>query len=125
MHFLIVNLLLFLFFIFLTPKVLATEQFITIVNPVRGGDFFQLKSNNPLDNVKKQWEVIKNKNFSATWLLRPDILQEKEAINFFQSLPSTQELGLFMEITPTWASDAGVKYHQNLNWHAADAVFLT
>ncbi len=116
MHFWVANLLLFLFFIFFTPTVLAGEQFITIVNPVREGF---------LSNSQKQWEIIKNKNLPATWLLRPDILQDKESLGFFKSLPSSQELGLFMEITPKWASDANISYHQSQNWHSAGSVFLT
>ncbi len=117
MHFWIVNLLIFLFLIFLSPNVLAAEnKFVTIVNPVRSGF---------LENSKKQWEVIKNKNLPSTWLLRPDLLQESESVNFFKGLPVTQELGLFMEITPIWATSANVNYHQSKNWHSAGSVFLT
>lgn len=128
MRFLIANffIILFLSLNFLVPKVFAGEnKFITIVNPVRGSDFFQLKDTRPINNVKKELEIIKEKNLSATWLIRPDALYDSEIVNFFKDLPETQEKGLFMEVTPTWANKAGVKYHQNQNWHSSGSVFLT
>lgn len=130
MHFLINKFILIFFFLvthlLITTSISAADnQFITIVNPVRGRDFFQLENVKPIENVKKEWEAVKSKNLDATWLLRPDALQEMETLNFFKSLPPTQEIGLFMEVTPTWAKEAGISYHKSKNWHDAGSVFLT
>lgn len=124
---LILNLILFFgLILFFSPSTLAAEnQFITVVFPVRGADFFQLEGSKPLDNVEKQWQALKERNLPATWLLRPDNLFNQRAVDFFKRLPFSQELGLFMEVTPTWSSFSQVQYHQNLNWHDAGSVFLT
>ena len=105
----------------------ASSKFITIVNPVRGPDFFQLEGAKPEDNFKKQWDEIRKRNLSVTWLLRPDALQNPRIIEVTNSSShhNPQDLGLFMEVTPTWAKMANVKYHENSNWHDAGSVFLT
>lgn len=126
MHFLVSSFFaLLIFLLSFTTTFAASDQFITIVNPVRGGNFWQLSGASPLDNVKKSWQEISKLNLPATWLLRPDGLQDKEVSDFFKVLPKNQELGLFMEVTPSWANDAGVNYRQSPNWHFAGSVFLT
>lgn len=123
---LLASLLVLIIFLLKANVVLAADhQFITVVNPVRGADFFQLKDTKPVDNVKSEWTAVKQKNLPATWLIRPDALSDSQIIYLMKSLPFNQEVGLFMEITPTWAKKAGVKYHQNANWHSAGSVFLT
>src|SRR3989344_3532096 len=116
---------LLLFFILPVNASAASRQYVNIVNPVRGSDFFQLKEENPLTNVKKTYATLRLNNLSSTWLLRPDALFAEEISSFFSVLPSNQEVGIFMEVTPTWANKAGVNYHSNPNWHAAGSVFLT
>ena len=133
MHFLVNSLITLLFtiasaiafFFVVTPTQAATNQFVTIVNPVRGEDFWQLKDETPLDNVKRDWDATNKLNLPATWLIRPDALQNKDIINFFKTFSSNQEIGLFMEVTPTWANDAAIKYRQSPNWHFAGSVLLT
>ena len=113
-------------FLFLPVTALAaSNQVITILNPIRGSDFFSLENARPVDNVSRQWQVIKTNNLSATWLLRPDSLENPEVLNFIKTLPKSQELGIFMEVTPSWAKLASVNYHSGDNWHAAGSVFLT
>lgn len=112
------------FFIKPSP-IFAENKFITIVNPVRGADFFQLEDQHPINNVKNQLQEISKRNLSATWLIRPDALFDGETTEFFKKLPMDQEIGLFMEITPTWTNLAGVKYRQSQSWHFAESVFLT
>lgn len=120
------KIILFLISIFYVPSVFAApNQYITVVNPIRGGDFWQLKDQKPVDNVKNQWQEIAKNNLSATWLVRPDALEDEELTNLLKTFTQNQEIGLFMEVTPTWAKLAGVAYHQNTNWHSAGSVFLT
>lgn len=126
MRFLISLLVLLLSFFWLATNNVwaANDKFITIVNPIRGHDFFTLNQK-PLVTTKQEFKVVADKNLFATWLVRPDALFDSEMVNFLKSLPLGHEIGLFMEVTPTWSSVAGVTYHQNNNWHAAGSVFLT
>ncbi|TSC63725.1 MAG: Uncharacterized protein G01um101493_351, partial [Microgenomates group bacterium Gr01-1014_93] len=87
--------------------------------------FFPLEGQKPIDNVKKQWEAVEKRNLPATWLIRPDNFEDRELIKLLKSLPQNQEIGLFMEITPTWAKGAGVEYRKGANWHSAGSLFLT
>jgi hypothetical protein len=103
----------------------ATNKFITIVNPVRGGDFWELQNTNPKDNVEKSWNQVKLKQLPATWLIRPDALSDSELVGLLKSFSGNQELGLLMEITPTWATMANVRYNSSENWHFAKSIFLT
>ncbi|OGE46354.1 hypothetical protein A3B39_00015 [Candidatus Daviesbacteria bacterium RIFCSPLOWO2_01_FULL_37_10] len=103
----------------------ASNRFITIVNPIRGDDFFQLEGAKPEDNFKNEWEEVKKRKLSATWLLRPDALIDKELVSLAKTLDRNQELGLFMEVTPAWTKLSGVEYRQGQNWHSAGSVFLT
>ncbi|MDO8638558.1 MAG: hypothetical protein Q7R43_03205 [Candidatus Daviesbacteria bacterium] len=125
MRFLASCLLVCLLYLFSTANVLAaSDKFVTIVNPIRGQDFFTLNQK-PIVTVKQEFQAISEKNLTATWLVRPDGLFDSEVVNFLKNMPQGQEIGLFMEVTPTWATSAGVTYHQNQNWHAAGTVFLT
>ena len=103
----------------------AENSFVNIVNPVRGNDFWSLSKQEPLDVVKQQLKIIKENNFSATWLLRPDVIFNQNLSSFFKDLGSDQELGIFLEVTPTWTSQAKIKYHQEPLWHYANSVFLS
>jgi hypothetical protein len=119
----------FLFSIFLgfQPGVFAQEKkeaFVTIVNPVRGKDFWS-KDFSPLEPVKGQYEAILAKNLPATWLLRSDAFSDPEISNFFKGLAKNQELGIFFEITPSLCQAANVTYNQSDSWHKAKSVFLT
>lgn len=120
------SLVVFLLYLFNTaPLHAATNQFVTIVNPIRGSDFFTLEGKKPIDNVKNQWVEIEKRNLPATWLVRPDNFQDPQLIDFLKNFPLTQELGLFMEITPYWAKEAQVEYRKGASWHSAGSVFLT
>ncbi|MBI2596199.1 hypothetical protein HYW46_05710 [Candidatus Daviesbacteria bacterium] len=111
--------------IFVNPQPIKAESIkqITIVNPIRGNDFWGYK-HQFLDTPKKQYELIEKNNLPATWLVRYDALKNEETDTFLKSLNNKQEIGLFLEVTPTLAKDAGVKYNQSENWHYAKSVFL-
>ena len=84
--FLFLFILIFGFLSFKT-SVLAQENqdnnFVNLVNPVRGTDFWRLKEQEPLDAVGQQWQLISDNNLPATWLLRSDALSDGEITNFF------------------------------------------
>ncbi len=126
MRYVVASILTFLLFLSYTSGVFAAEQkFITVVNPIRGSDFFQQPNLEPIDNLVKEWNGVRDQNLPATWLIRPDALSNQQIISLLKTMPANQEIGLFMEITPTWAKEAGVSYHTNQNWHASGTVFLT
>ncbi|QQG43527.1 MAG: hypothetical protein HYW45_00720 [Candidatus Daviesbacteria bacterium] len=121
----LISLLICLIFLFAADTVsAASEKFITIVNPIRGSDFFSLPQK-PVTTTKQQFEAIQDRGLEATWLVRPDALFDDEIVNFLKNIPPEHEIGLLMEVTPTWATSAGITYHQNTNWHDAGSVFLT
>jgi len=105
---------------------LALENsFVNIVNPVRGKDFWGLEGQEPSIAVGEQLKVIQENNFQATWLLRPDAIFDPQIVDYFKSFPANQELGLFLEVTPAWATQAKVDYHQDVLWHYANSAFLS
>lgn len=101
----------------------STSSFASVVNPIRGEDFWDLKDQNVETVVLGQREILKQLNLPATWLIRFDALDNQQIINDLNN--SSDEKGLFLEITPTWTEKAGVKYHKSENWHAAGSAFLT
>lgn len=114
-----------IFFLFLSVSLAsATEtKNVTIVNPIRGQDFWNYP-HQILDTPKKQYELISRENLPATWLVRYDALTDLQVIQFLKSLNGQQEVGLFFEITPKFATDTGVKYNESPNWHYPRSIFL-
>lgn len=97
---------------------------VVLVNPIRGDDFWE-NDFDLLDVPKKQYELIQKYKLEASWLVRYDGLENPEVVNFLKSLNSSQDIGLFFEVTPALTDLAGVKYNQSLNWHYAKSVLLT
>ena len=115
-----------IFFMFILPQTIFAQgsSFVSIVNPVRGADFWDLKNQEPWIMVLGQIETLKKYNFPATFLLRFDALSDDvimRALNKDQNF----EKGLFLEVTPTLTNAAGVSYHKSDNWHGAGSAFLT
>lgn len=103
----------------------AENSFVTIVNPVRGDEFFDPKPTSFLDGFKIQKQLIANLNLPATWLLRFDILNSS-LISNFMNFSDNQELGIFLEITPSLAKEALVSYpEKGIFWHDANKIFLS
>lgn len=116
-------------FLFLLPiptsKVFAkSSSFVSIVNPIRGNEFWDIKDQLPFDAVASQMEILNENNLSATWLIRFDALSDPKIIEVLKNNPS-HEKGIFIEITPQLTSEAGVSYHVSKSWHSAGSVFLT
>lgn len=111
-------------FLFLLPaQILAAgPSFVTVVNPIRGQEFWEIKNQQPSDAVLGQVKILQDLKVPATWLIRFDALEERKVTS---ALPSGDEKGLFLEITPGWAQSSGVKYRKSEAWYAPGSVFLT
>jgi len=113
-----------IFYLVKIPTVFASENsFVTIVNPIRGNDFWSYKYN-PLDTSIKEYEIISKNHLPATWLVRYDALTDANTINFLKSLNNQQEVGLFLEVVPTLTDAAKVIYRISPNWHYARSILL-
>ena len=120
--------LLLLFLLLLAPVIKTAsaqeKRAAVLVNPVRGSDFWS-HNFSQLETPKKQYQLIRNNNFPASWLIRYDALINGEIQEFLKNLDSSQDIGIFFEITPSLARDAGVNYNRSDNWHQAKSVLLT
>lgn len=108
---------------FPTSALAESNSFVSIVNPIRGGDFWQEKNQDPAVAVEGEMKILKHLNLPATWLIRFDALENQQITNLLKI--SDDEIGLFLEITPTWTREAGVTYHDKQNWHDGESAFLT
>lgn len=99
----------------------ASNEFATIVNPVRISSY----TKNPKASVTSQYEIVRKFSFPATWLLTYDVLENEELLNVFNSMDERQEFGIFLEVTPQLAEVANVPYHETGFWHHATSVFLS
>lgn len=111
-------------FIPVRPALAQGEKSAVIVNPIRGKDFWSYNYS-ILDTPQKQYAVISQNHLPATWLVRFDALTDPKVVQFLKSLNPQQEIGLFLEVTPTLTQAAGVKYNQSANWHFASSILLT
>lgn len=120
--------LLLFIFLALIPAVKASyaqeKRAAVLVNPIRGGDFWN-HNFSLLETPKKQYELIRKDNLPASWLIRYDALMDGEVQDFLKNLDSSQDVGIFFEVTPAFTRDAGVNYNQSSNWHQAKSVLLT
>lgn len=98
------------------------NRYLTIVNPVRGRDLWKDKTLKPLVD---QYNLIKQHNFAATWLLQYDTLNDKELISQIKSFDQKQEPGVFLEVSKKLAKKSQVVYPQNSLWYEPKAVFLS
>lgn len=118
-------LILLLFSFFLTKPTFASQNsFVSVVNPIRGGDFWENKDQKIDTAVLGEAEILKKFNVKTTWLIRYDAILDEGIINKLNTF-SSDEKGLFLEVTPTWTKDAGVEYHKGNSWHSAGSAFLT
>jgi len=101
----------------------TTNSYVSVVNPIRGNDFWDLRDQKIETAVFGEMDLLKKYNLPATWLLRFDALRDKRITE--KLIKSTDEKGLFLEVTPTWTTDAKVDYHKSDSWHSAGSAFLT
>ena len=113
----------FSLFIFNPQKLRANQenQFITIVNPVRISSY----APDPAASLKAEYSVIQRYSLSATWLLTYDAIDHQGISSLIKRMEKTQEVGIFLEVSPRLAEEAGVTYHDTGFWHHATSVFLS
>lgn len=118
-------LILFFLAFFLNPAFIfaKSNSFVTVVNPVRGGDFWDLQNQKIEDTVVGQLDILKGFNVPATYLIRYDAFKSSNIINLLKN--TDDEKGIFLEITPAWTKDANIPYRQSDNWHNAGSAFLS
>lgn len=121
----IILLIVCLFYLLKVSFVEATNSFVTIVNPIRGNDFWETEGQKPADAIFAQMNILKSQNVPVSWLLRYDALSDQNILGLLRSKPASHDLGIFLEITPTWTKEADVNYRQSPSWHFAESVFLT
>jgi len=122
--------LFFLFFFLLSAEnVLGRDSLVTVVNPVRGNELSDLGNPFFLEGVNKLLAPLSRSKVPATWLLRYDAFTNNEGTTFFKKLVLERpedELGIFLEITPKLAEQAGVGYPSGgVFWHDANKIFLS
>ncbi len=125
-----IYILIFLAFIFLIQpgNLIASEntacdnRYVTLVNPVRSRDLWVDKSTNPL---KKQYEIANQYHVPVTWLLQYDILKDKGVLDEIKKFDSSQEIGIFLEVSQDFAQAARVIYPHSVPWFSPKAVFLS
>lgn len=97
------------------------NQYITIVNPIR----ISMYSSDPKASLIAQYLQVQKRGLAATWLLNYDVISHSGVVNAAENMDKTQELGIFLEVTPTLASESGVNYNKTDSWHRANSVFLS
>ncbi len=97
------------------------DKFITVVNPVRISSY----NKTPSESVRNEYLVIRENSIPATWLLTFDAMRNPKVLFEIKSMDKHQEFGLFLEVTPAFAEDSGVAYHDTGSWHHATSVFLS
>ncbi|MCR4305529.1 MAG: hypothetical protein NUV73_00410 [Candidatus Daviesbacteria bacterium] len=100
----------------------CSNRYVTLVNPVRGRDLWIERSVKPLKN---QYEAAKKYNFPVTWLLQYDVLEDKEVLEEIRGFDLSNELGVFLEVSPRFAEKARVIYPHSVPWFSPKAVFLS
>ncbi len=119
--FLAINILYLWIFTTILPNQVLANQFITIVNPIRISTY----SIDPPASLKAQYLEVQKRNLAATWLLSYDVISDPGTIAIAKTFDKTQELGLFLEISPKFASESAVLYNKTDSWHRANSVFLS
>lgn len=124
-----VYILLLIVALFISKEAIAKEttivcdnRFATLVNPVRGRDLWIDKN---INFLKDQYSLVRKYNFPTTWLLQYDALEDEEIFNVIKQFDSSQEIGVFLEISPLLAEKARVIYPNGVSWFSPQAVFLS
>lgn len=100
----------------------CSNRYVTLVNPVRGRDLWIDKTNSPIIN---QYKIVNDNDLAATWLLQYDTLKDSSLTDEIKKFNNKQELGVFLEVSPSFANDARVIYPINRPWARPDVVFLS
>lgn len=96
------------------------DKFITVVNPVRVAPYSGVIS----DNLVAQYQVTREMEIPATWLVTYDVLMDERATQELLNFDKSQEIGLFLEVTKDLSSDNGIPRHEGA-WQFSNVVFLS
>ncbi|OGC91942.1 hypothetical protein A3D85_02530 [Candidatus Amesbacteria bacterium RIFCSPHIGHO2_02_FULL_47_9] len=117
---------LFLFLFIISPAVVsaADRNFVTLVIPVRGREYWrQSKDISQLEFIKT---AVESSRHPSTWLIQYDALTDNQIVSSLNSISSAIELGLFLEVTRNLALDSFVNYPwETEKWERADKIFLS
>lgn len=117
-----ITLILLLLFVLFPKQVLAQgNSYITIVNPQRIAPY----TKDPVESFTAEYAEIEKRSLPATWPVTYDVLLHKNFVKTLKNLDSKQELGIFLEVTPSFAKNANVIYNQTNSWHRANSLFTT
>jgi len=96
---------------------------VVFINQIRGTECCQKGS---LEFTKRQLELFNKLSLPATFALRYDVLKNKQYLSLLKSYTSNSiNYGIFFEITPLLAKDAGVVYQGNEErWYRAQYAYL-
>lgn len=119
----VAKLIILLILIFFFPKqtIASEDQFITLVNPVRISTY----NLDPKASLGSQYEELSKRELSATWLLTYDALNLGGVIEAVKEMSSSNEIGIFLEVTESFCNAAGVTYNKTDSWHRANSVLTT
>ncbi len=108
---------LFIFISYFAHTVTAYDNAVVIINQVRGDEVGDLGK---LEYLMQQVKAVEDNHLKANFTIRYDALNFRFS-SFLKSLdPETLQLGAFLEVTPSLANDAGVKYTgTKFNWYQA------
>ncbi|KKS44797.1 MAG: hypothetical protein UV07_C0003G0032 [Candidatus Azambacteria bacterium GW2011_GWB1_42_17] len=102
-------------------SVFAQEEYINVVNPVRVSKY----NISPSLGIEAEYKIISDYDLPATWLLTFDVLNDIDSINVISEFNKNQEVGIFLEISPEFAKQTNIEYHQSGSWHFANSIFLS
>jgi hypothetical protein len=100
----------------------CSDRYLTLVNPVRARSLWIDKSLSP---IRDQYSLVREHEFSATWLLQYDVLLDQELIREIKNFDARQEKGVFLEISKRFADDSRVIYPYDASWSSPRAIFLS
>ncbi len=98
------------------------NRFVTLINPVRSR---QLWTDQTLQPLLDQYQLINRYNFPATWLLQYDTLSDTRLLDEVKKFDRRQETGVLLEVSKNLAGQAGVVYPADTIWYKPQAVFLS
>lgn len=98
----------------------ANSSFVTIVNPIRISPY----TKDPVETIKTQYSIVNSQNIAATWLLTYDVIKNDDSSEFFKTIRTDHEVGIFLEVTPELCHASGVTCNKG-SWHHANVIFLS
>jgi hypothetical protein len=106
-----------------SPIIKTVEHWTVIINQVRGTECCGEGS---LSKLQRMLSAVTSRQLPATWTVRYDALQDPAMVAELKKVMTHyQEIGGFLEITPSLASASGVPYHGTpQTWYEAAQAYL-